>query len=274
MYVSDTLNHVPDYSIIITALIVLVIPAIAAITAQILYHQLRKIKDAQYMTILHKAVTDLHALSDQEKSLKTRDDCDLHAVRLLDIMSGIAHLNLQKKITDDALDFLKYDFKVAYHVMAWYHENSLDKKYGDDAKEIWANLTRYYDRHPYFDVLGTDVLPVAFRNYANLETDLFVYGTLMDAIERGTVFSRQVITKNNTLDEYSKSSVKIENIEYPALVSDKSGKVDGVVFQVTPDELKKIDDWETCAYRRIRVTLKDDSKAWTYVKADEFVKLQ
>lgn len=242
---------------------------IAVITTIAIIWQLKKTEDAKYMDILKNTISDLHAIYDKEESLVTKNDCEMYAVRLLDTMSSLAHLQLQRKIDYQVLNFLKYDFSVTKCVMEWFDKHNLDEKYGSDTGVIWSNLTKYYKKHPEIEVADQEVLPNALRNFGDLETTVFVYGTLVDNLTRTAVIGRQVWSKSAVLKGYEISkTLTIENKTYPVVSPTKSGIVNGMVINLTPVEIISLDEWETDAYKRILVTLENDEQAWLYVEND------
>ena len=95
---------------------------------------------------------------------------------------------------------------------------------------------------------------------------LFVYGTLMDPRVQERIISIIIKGEEDILQGYEKSSIEIEGFGYPILVSNKNSKVEGIVLKINVDELKKIDAYETKAYRRIKVKLKSGKEVWAYVK--------
>jgi gamma-glutamylaminecyclotransferase len=95
-------------------------------------------------------------------------------------------------------------------------------------------------------------------------TRLFVYGTLKRggvAAEtmRGATFEGSVVTMTG----YALYDLG----EYPALVADGDGVVEGEVYLVTGDHLAELDRYEGCPelYRRELVRLADCSLAEAYV---------
>lgn len=95
--------------------------------------------------------------------------------------------------------------------------------------------------------------------------NLFVYGTLKDPKVQKEVIGREVEAKEDILKGYSKGEIIIEGKIYPILVKG-TGEISGLVLQVTNEELKKLDEYETAAYRRIEEKLKSGITAWVYVK--------
>ncbi len=47
----------------------------------------------------------------------------------------------------------------------------------------------------------------------------------------------------------------------------KKDTVDGMVFDLTPEELAQADAYEVDAYKRVRVKLRHTGEAWAYVSA-------
>ena len=231
--------------------------------------QVRKADDAKYIDMLGKTVTSLHELYKEEKLLKTRDDCDLYAVRLLDIMSGLAHIHLQGKIKSSVLEFLNYDFSVSMRLMNWYDLHRLGDKYNASAGEIWSNLTKYFNQHPEITIASIDVLPPALLNFNRLEMLVFAYGTLADNFTRAGIIKRQIESEADSLIGYELSNIMIENITYQAIVkNDTKTSIDGVKFYATAEDVNLLDEYETNAYDRIILTLQSGDKAWVYVKPE------
>ncbi len=96
--------------------------------------------------------------------------------------------------------------------------------------------------------------------------NLFVYGTLRDKEVQKKVYGRSQSGEPDKLHGYAKSTIVINNNTYPILVENKSGSVDGFVLNINSDELKKIDEYETKAYRRVQVMLESGKRAWVYAK--------
>jgi len=104
--------------------------------------------------------------------------------------------------------------------------------------------------------------------------NLFAYGTLMcDDIMR-EVSGCRLSHVPGTLKGYSRRSVKVES--YPALVPDKEGRVEGVVYRNMPnsawDRLDRFED-EMYARQLVQIELNDGTTllAATYVVSPEFL---
>lgn len=111
-------------------------------------------------------------------------------------------------------------------------------------------------------------------------TRLFSYGTLqMEAVQLA-VFGRKVAGYRDELPGYTVATIEIHD---PGVV-EASGRsrhlivrrssapgdsVAGIVLEITEDELKKSDGYETADYKRIETVLRSGRKAWVYVDAKD-----
>ena len=96
--------------------------------------------------------------------------------------------------------------------------------------------------------------------------NLFVYGALTAGETRKDVLGRDVPGIPATLDGYDGSkTITIENESYPVAEKNTECSIQGLLVEVTPEELEKLDTWETDAYRRKEVELTNGIKAWVYL---------
>ena len=96
--------------------------------------------------------------------------------------------------------------------------------------------------------------------------NLFVYGTLATGETLKNILSRDIPGIPATLDGYDGSKmVTIENESYPAAEKNIECSIQGLLVEITPEELEKLDAWETDAYRRKEVELTNGIKAWIYL---------
>jgi gamma-glutamylcyclotransferase (GGCT)/AIG2-like uncharacterized protein YtfP len=93
---------------------------------------------------------------------------------------------------------------------------------------------------------------------------LFVYGTLKDAAVQQAVFGRAVEGKPDTLDGYTRARIELGGTMYSIIRPDLHGSVEGLLIEVTPQELALIDRYEGGDYQRVQVTLKTGQAAWVY----------
>jgi hypothetical protein len=107
---------------------------------------------------------------------------------------------------------------------------------------------------------------------------LFSYGTLqLEAVQLAT-FGRRLKGAGDAMHGYELVSLKIED---PAVVAisglpyhtmarftgSDSDAVPGVVFAITPEELRDADEYEVPAVKRVSVVLGSGVRAWVYVEA-------
>jgi len=95
---------------------------------------------------------------------------------------------------------------------------------------------------------------------------LFVYGTLRESEIQEKIIGRTIEGSEDTLSGYERSETEIEGETYPILVPNREGRIEGLVLSVNPSELRRIDEYETEAYRRIQVYLQSGERAWVYIK--------
>lgn len=110
---------------------------------------------------------------------------------------------------------------------------------------------------------------------------LFSYGTLQLEKVQLESFGRILKGEQDSLSGYKLVSLEIKDEKvlaqsqqpfHPMAVpsADENDKVQGVVFEITNDELLKADHYEVSDYVRILVTLDSGKNAWIYVSR-EFV---
>lgn len=107
---------------------------------------------------------------------------------------------------------------------------------------------------------------------------LFSYGTLQKDKVQLETFGRLLNGSKDTLTGYKLSTIKItdEDVlskseqEYHliAIPSElETDTIDGVIFEITHEELLAADGYETDAYKREKPTFKSGREAWVYVAA-------
>ncbi|WP_133135363.1 gamma-glutamylcyclotransferase family protein [Legionella rowbothamii] len=108
---------------------------------------------------------------------------------------------------------------------------------------------------------------------------LFCYGTLQYESVQLASFGRKLAGAPDSLLEFELFLLTISDpvivaisgeadhpvIRYTGRTSDK---VAGMVFELTPEELKQADLYEVADYKRIKVQLESGMFAWVYVGAD------
>lgn len=104
----------------------------------------------------------------------------------------------------------------------------------------------------------------------------FTYGSLMCPEIMSRVVGRAMNAETAVLDGYARHPVRDE--DYPAMVPDRHGRVQGVLYRhLSPQALNRLDRFEGEQYDRTRVEVQDAAgvivPAWTYVFRPEFADL-
>lgn len=108
---------------------------------------------------------------------------------------------------------------------------------------------------------------------------LFSYGTLQQDNVQLSTFGRLLAGRRDQLLGFSQSMVLIEDASVVATSgkthhpivrasADRSQRVDGMVFEISDQELANADRYEVAAYRRVLADLASGEQAWVYVDAD------
>lgn|SRR5690242_13140424 len=106
---------------------------------------------------------------------------------------------------------------------------------------------------------------------------LFSYGTLQQESVQLANFHRRLKGRPDVLTGWRLSTVEIRDptvlaqsglaVHKILVPGSPSNEVDGVVFEISPEELEAADGYETEAYKRVKVKLKSGVEAWVYVAA-------
>ena len=108
---------------------------------------------------------------------------------------------------------------------------------------------------------------------------LFSYGTLQEEDVQVATIGRRLVGRTDELIGFERSLAAIED---PRAVAEfgsphhvnvtfngkESSRVPGLVFEITDDELARVDAYEAAAsYTRVSATLASGGQAWVYVHA-------
>jgi hypothetical protein len=105
---------------------------------------------------------------------------------------------------------------------------------------------------------------------------LFSYGTLqLEAVQLAT-FGRRLAGTSDVLPGFESADIEIDDPTTVALsgkthhsIAKYTGRatdtIAGTVFAITSDELRRADEYEVTAYKRVAVTLASGTQAWVYV---------
>jgi len=97
---------------------------------------------------------------------------------------------------------------------------------------------------------------------------LFVYGTLQDPEVQKRLIGRTVRSESDVLEGHATEQITLSEGTYPILVEAPDKQVEGMILSITQDDFEALDEYETNAYKRVRVELKSGTKAWVYKKND------
>jgi gamma-glutamylcyclotransferase (GGCT)/AIG2-like uncharacterized protein YtfP len=104
---------------------------------------------------------------------------------------------------------------------------------------------------------------------------LFSYGTLQQEEVQSELFGRPLQGSTDVLLGYTIKQIKItdqtflsrgeQRFQRTLVRSNKSDdRIEGTVFEITPEELLLADEYEPDVYKRTRVTLGSGKEAWIY----------
>ncbi|OXA93111.1 gamma-glutamylcyclotransferase family protein [Flavobacterium hercynium] len=102
---------------------------------------------------------------------------------------------------------------------------------------------------------------------------LFSYGTLRSKEVQMRLFNKTLTSTPDQLLGYKLKSLKIEEefgmADYVVVVPSDNHEdtIHGVVFNVTTEDLAKVDLFESNAYRRVSVKLNSGITAWVYMES-------
>ena len=80
------------------------------------------------------------------------------------------------------------------------------------------------------------------------------------------IFGREIVGIRDVLKGYKKSTIVIDGEIYPLAVLDANGSIDGLIIELSDEELEKADGYESDAYNRIQVTLDSGLSTWVYTE--------
>ncbi len=93
---------------------------------------------------------------------------------------------------------------------------------------------------------------------------LFTYGTLQDPAVQQRLLGRVANMRADTLLDFKKVQIEINGSYYFIAVKSKGTRLSGKVLAVTKEEIIRMDEYETDAYRRVKTRLESGLVAWLY----------
>jgi gamma-glutamylcyclotransferase (GGCT)/AIG2-like uncharacterized protein YtfP len=96
--------------------------------------------------------------------------------------------------------------------------------------------------------------------------NLFAYGSLLRPDIQETLFGKRLFGTMDTLVEYEKGIVEIDGKTFNTAWPKEGSLIDGIVFELTDEELVRTDAYEGEPYTRTKVELMSGREAWVYVR--------
>ncbi|TRW97965.1 gamma-glutamylcyclotransferase family protein [Flavobacterium gawalongense] len=99
---------------------------------------------------------------------------------------------------------------------------------------------------------------------------LFAYGTLKDKDIQETIFGRILKGVPETLVGYVVNVIHIEEEfgveQYPIITptENQQDTINGILYELTEEQLQQADTYEGIHYKRIQVQLQSNQTAWVY----------
>ena len=108
---------------------------------------------------------------------------------------------------------------------------------------------------------------------------LFSYGTLQEEKVQIELFGRTLQGSKDMLRGYSATTIEIKDesflsnaeTQYHLIAipsNDKNDSIEGMVFEISKEELLLADKYEPEEYERVKVLLESGKEAWIYVAAE------
>lgn len=94
---------------------------------------------------------------------------------------------------------------------------------------------------------------------------VFIYGTLREPAVQQEVFGRRIDSRPDHLDGYGLTEIIVDGRKYPDLVVEEDAAVKGDVIDLSDDELRRADEYETSAYERRTFVLASGAVAYAYI---------
>ena len=165
-----------ETTIAILAIGIAIATAIALFVQTRFQHkQLKQTENNQYDETLRKSMGDLYQVYRTDANVKTKDECELFATRLLDILAVVTHLYKKRKISSDEeeakamLEFVEFDLRIGKGVMKWFNDKKLYKQYNVSSSEkIWSYLDDYFKNNK-IRRCDDKALPHCIKNYDDLQ---------------------------------------------------------------------------------------------------------
>ena len=97
--------------------------------------------------------------------------------------------------------------------------------------------------------------------------NVFTYGSLLDDSIRKSVLGKSIDGNIDTLRGYIVKDHSV--LPYPTIMPLKDGTVHGKVFDVTNEDLERLDRYETQYYTKINVLLDSGKESLVYIDSNQ-----
>jgi len=109
-----------------------------------------------------------------------------------------------------------------------------------------------------------------------MSENIFSYGTLQKEETQLRLFGRILNGSSDILEDYKISSIEISDENFLTTGEGRSQKtlvptgvcgdfVEGMVYEISEEELRLVEDYEPKNYRRMKVVLKSGNEAWIFI---------
>lgn len=112
-----------------------------------------------------------------------------------------------------------------------------------------------------------------------MKENLFSYGTLQKSEVQLKLFGRLLTGAKDKLKGYKLASIEIKDATFLAKGEDKfqltlvpskndADVIEGIVFEISEEELLLADKYKPDGYKRIRIALESGKEAWIYTAVE------
>ena len=95
---------------------------------------------------------------------------------------------------------------------------------------------------------------------------IFSYGTLQDPKVQQRLFNRTILGMPDVLVDYEITSVTSQGETFNCADFKVGKRIRGIVYEISKEELTRVDSYELKEYKRIKTTLLSGTQSWVYVR--------
>lgn len=97
---------------------------------------------------------------------------------------------------------------------------------------------------------------------------VFAYGTLLDSKVRFDILDYPTVLIKSSVTGFKPEEILLSGRSYPILIEDiqRQEKISGGYFEINESDIKKLDDYESAAYRRKLTHTSDGVTVWIYFR--------